>query len=149
MSHSEILRDERTVATENASYRWAYLFLAFGLLVSVAWRAFERDEAAWDLLALVVVSGVVTSVYQGARGVLTRRWVWIQLAAIIAGIVIAAFCVKALVVVFARRRVGNMVARVATDLRLRFLRALLAARWSYYTRQPSGLCSRALQSFST
>jgi ATP-binding cassette subfamily C protein len=64
----------------------------------------------------------------------------------LAGIVIVAFCVKALVVVFARRRVGNMVARVATDLRLRFLRALLAARWSYYTRQPSGLAVNAMTS---
>lgn len=90
MSHTEVLRDERTVATENASYRWAYLFLAFGLLASTAWRAFARDEAAWDLLALVIASGVVTAAYQATRGVLTRRWIWIQLAAIGAGIVVAA-----------------------------------------------------------
>lgn len=89
MSHPEVLRDERTVATENASYRWAYLFLAFGLLASTAWRAFVRDEAAWDLLVLVVVSGVVTAAYQGARGVLTQRWLLVQVAAAGAAVAIA------------------------------------------------------------
>jgi hypothetical protein len=29
-------RDERTLAVENASYRWAYLFLSFALLLLVA-----------------------------------------------------------------------------------------------------------------
>lgn len=90
MSQTEVLRDERTVATENASYRWAYLFLAFGLLVSAAWRAFANDETAWDLLALVIVSGVVTATYQGTRGVLTRRWLLVQIAAAGAAIAVAA-----------------------------------------------------------
>ena len=30
-------RDERTVTVENASYRWAYLFLAYALLADVLW----------------------------------------------------------------------------------------------------------------
>jgi hypothetical protein len=80
MSPSEVLRDERTVVTENESYRWAYLVLSFGLLVCGAYRAFALGEAAWDLMALVVAGGVVTTAYQGLRGVLNRRWMWTQLA---------------------------------------------------------------------
>jgi hypothetical protein len=64
MSTASIMRDERTVATENASYRWAYLLLSYGLLVSVCYRAFARNESSWDLLALVIVGGVVSTVYQ-------------------------------------------------------------------------------------
>jgi hypothetical protein len=30
MSTASITRDERTMAVENASYRWGYLLLAFG-----------------------------------------------------------------------------------------------------------------------
>jgi ATP-binding cassette subfamily C protein len=40
--------------------------------------------------------------------------------------------------------VGYTVARVATDLRLGLLRALLATRWSYYTRQPVGAVANAI-----
>jgi hypothetical protein len=33
-----------------------------------------RGEASWDLLALVVLGGVVNVLYQGSRQVLYRRW---------------------------------------------------------------------------
>jgi hypothetical protein len=95
MSQSEILRDERTVATENESYRWAYLFLSFGLLACVAYRAMARNEAAWDLMSLVVAGGVITAAYQGAHGVLHRRWLWMQLAVVGLAAVIAAGIVLA------------------------------------------------------
>lgn len=74
MSTQPITRDERAVATENASYRWAYLFLSFGLLLSIAYRAFERNESSWDLLALVILGGAVATTYQGGNQILTRRW---------------------------------------------------------------------------
>ena len=48
-------RDERTVAVENASYKWAYILLIFALLIDVVYRGMVRQEAAWDLLALVIV----------------------------------------------------------------------------------------------
>jgi len=47
-------------------------------------------------------------------------------------------------IVVSKRVVGNAVAQVATDLRLDLLRALLAARWGYYTRQPLGLVTNAI-----
>ena len=66
-------------------------------------------------------------------------------AALIA-IVIAALWIKAVLMLFSKRQVGYAVARIATDLRVRLLRALLAARWSFVSRQPAG---RAANSIAT
>jgi hypothetical protein len=82
-------RDERTVAVENASYRWGFTFVMFGVLVLAMCRAFLLDESSWDLLALVIVGGFVPSVYQGYHRVLTRRWAMTQVIAIVAGAVVA------------------------------------------------------------
>ena len=60
-------RDERTVAVENASYRWAYLVVTFALLVDMMYRSLVRHEAAWDLMALVIVGGAVCTVYQARQ----------------------------------------------------------------------------------
>ena len=68
-------RDERTVAVENASYRWAYLVLTYALLVDVMYRGLFRHEAAWDLMALVVVGGVICTVYQARQKTLGHGWV--------------------------------------------------------------------------
>jgi hypothetical protein len=76
MSGTVVQRDERTVAVENASYRWAYLLLSFGLLLTVAYRSFVYQESPWDLLGLVILAGLFTAAYQGAHHVLTRRWAW-------------------------------------------------------------------------
>jgi ATP-binding cassette subfamily C protein len=57
---------------------------------------------------------------------------------------IVLFWIKAFVVLFAKRNVGYTVARVAKDLRLELLRALLAARWSHFTRLRSGVAANAL-----
>jgi hypothetical protein len=57
-------RDERTIAIENISYRWAYLFLSFGLLAIVAFRSFALHESSWDLLSIVILSGVVAGVFR-------------------------------------------------------------------------------------
>jgi hypothetical protein len=67
-------RDERTVAVENSSYRWAYLFLSFGLLGLVAYRSFVHHESPWDLMALVVLGGLLTAGYQWFHKVLTAGW---------------------------------------------------------------------------
>jgi hypothetical protein len=95
MTTQPIMRDERTVATENASYRWAYLVLSFGLLVSTAYRAFARHESAWDLLALVILGGAVTTFYQGGRQVLSRRWAVASAAAALLALVFAVVLVLA------------------------------------------------------
>lgn len=61
-------------------------------------------------------------------------------------LIVAGMTLKAGFVLLAQRQIGYTVARVATDLRLALLRALLAARWEYYVRQPVGVLSNA---FST
>lgn len=67
-------RDERTLAVENASYRWGYLFLIYAMLVDVVYRAGIRHEAAWDLMLLVVVGGGVCTMYQARQKVLAHGW---------------------------------------------------------------------------
>jgi hypothetical protein len=85
-----VQRDERTVAIENASYRWAYLVVAYALLVDVMYRAIIHREAAWDLMTLVIVGGVVCTIYQARQQILTRGWVMkVVLAACIAGVIAA------------------------------------------------------------
>lgn len=93
MKARPVERDERTVAVENESYRWAYLILSYGLLVVVAVRAYAFDQASWELLALVVVAGGVTSMYQGIRGILTTRWGLISGVTIVAAALLAALIV--------------------------------------------------------
>jgi ATP-binding cassette subfamily C protein len=58
-------------------------------------------------------------------------------------VVIGAMVLKAGLVLLAQRQVGFTVAGVATDLRLSLLRALLATRWEYYVRQPTGQLANA------
>ena len=50
---------------------------------------------------------------------------------------------KAAMVLIANKRVGYMVAQVATDLRLALIRALFATRWEYYVHQPIGRFTNA------
>jgi hypothetical protein len=89
-------RDERTLAVENASYRWAYLLLTYALLVDVMFRSLVRHEASWDLLALVVGGGIVCTVYQARQRILGHGWVLKAvlvacLAGVIAAVVAGAF----------------------------------------------------------
>jgi len=83
-------RDERTVAVENASYRWAYAVLTYALLVDVMYRSLFRHEAAWDLMALVIVGGAICTVYQAHQKTLAHGWVMkVGLGAVIAAVVAA------------------------------------------------------------
>ena len=76
MNNQSVTRDERTLSVENSSYRWAYLLLSFGLLGIVAYRGLLWRESNWDLLGLVILGGLVTTFYQGAHRILSRRWAW-------------------------------------------------------------------------
>ena len=83
-------RDERTVAVENASYRWAYSLLTYALLVDVMYRSLVRHEAAWDMMALVIVGGAVCTVYQARQKTLGHGWVMkAVLGAVIAAVIAA------------------------------------------------------------
>ena len=73
-TNEHVVRDERTVAVEHASYRWAYILLTYALLADVAFRGLVRGEAAWDLMALVIVSGLFCSAYQARQRILVHGW---------------------------------------------------------------------------
>lgn len=51
---------------------------------------------------------------------------------------------KSVLILLANNRIGYTVARVATDLRLNLLHALLGTRWQYYLRQPIGRLINAM-----
>ena len=93
MTAASVERDERTTTVENAGYRWSYLVLSFGLLVIVAFRSFARGEASWDLIALVIVSGAVNTIYQAMHHVLHRRWAVVSLAGMVVAALLAALLV--------------------------------------------------------
>ncbi|MGK2940697.1 MAG: ABC transporter ATP-binding protein [Immundisolibacter sp.] len=59
-------------------------------------------------------------------------------------LMVAAMVAKALLTLAANAQVGYTVARVATDLRLGLLRAVLASRWEYYLHTPIGGLSNAI-----
>jgi hypothetical protein len=90
MSTTLVERDERTVAVENASYRWAYLFLSYGVLALVAYRSFVHRESPWDLLGLVVLGGLLSAGYQAAYRVLSRHWAVVSLLTTACAAVLAA-----------------------------------------------------------
>lgn len=90
MKNRNGIRDERTIAVENASYRWGYLLLAFGLLAVVSYRGFIWGESNWDLLALVVLSSVATTIYQGVQQVLSGRWLLLAATTALLAVIVAA-----------------------------------------------------------
>jgi len=64
MNYREIgQRDERTVAVENAAFKWAYHVLFFGLLLDCLYRHKVRNEDIGDLFALAGVSVAIITVY--------------------------------------------------------------------------------------
>ena len=89
MNPDPVVRDERTIAVENISYRWAYLVLSYGLLGLTAYRGFVRHEQAWDLLVLVVAGGVAANIFQGTHHTLSRRWVKVSAITIIVALALA------------------------------------------------------------
>ncbi len=59
-------------------------------------------------------------------------------------IFIAAITLKCIMMLLANKQVGYTVARVATDLRLEMLRALLVSRWQYFLKQPLGSLANSM-----
>ena len=94
MKDQTITRDERTTAVENASYRTAYVVLSFGLLLVASYRSWAWNENTFDLLALVVLGGVVATFNQGMHKVLLRRYALLAVVcALLAGVVAAAITI--------------------------------------------------------
>jgi len=87
-THQSVKADERTVAVENASYRWAFTLITFALFIDVACRAWFRNEAAWDLMALAIVGGVVSTIYQARQKTMAG---WAAVVMVCAAVVVGAY----------------------------------------------------------
>jgi ATP-binding cassette, subfamily C, bacterial len=59
-------------------------------------------------------------------------------------VIVVAMVLKAGLVVLIMYQVGTAMAFVSTDLRFRLLRALMLARWSFFTRQSTGEIANAM-----
>jgi len=92
-----VARDERETVVDQAADRLSYLVLSFGVLAIVAYRGFVRSEASWDLLALVIVSGLVGTAYRTRQRAVSRRW------ALVVGMTAAIALVLAVVMVLTTR----------------------------------------------
>lgn len=84
MTNKIIVKDERTISVENTSFKFAYNFITYALLLDVIYRGLRFDEAAWDLLGIVIISGLVATIYQLRQKILDKSQ--IKTAAIILGI---------------------------------------------------------------
>ena len=73
-SKKVVQKDERTTVVENASYKLAYKFIGFALLIDIAYRAFAKGQSSWDLLAIVIISGFLTAAYQIRNKIVNRGW---------------------------------------------------------------------------
>lgn len=85
-----VARDERERSVDDRADHWGFLFLSFGTLVLVGYRAFVADEAAWDLLGLVIAGGLVATAYRVRARAASGRFAAVGIAALLVGAAVAA-----------------------------------------------------------
>ncbi len=83
-------RDERESSVDRAGDRLAYLVVSFGLLAIVAYRSFADGAASWDLLGLVILGGLVGTLYRLARRAISREWIIVAVGTAAVALVVAA-----------------------------------------------------------
>ncbi|MDP2871480.1 MAG: hypothetical protein Q8P31_02960 [Bacillota bacterium] len=88
-------RDERTEAVENTSYRWGYVVANFGILLAVLRRSYYLSDASWDLMAIVLASGLIVTVIQVRGRIFGRVWVRSRVLAVVIAAVVAALIAAA------------------------------------------------------
>jgi ATP-binding cassette subfamily C protein len=104
------------------------------------------------LLPLLSARGGDGAATSGLGGTVTKLLAFFGLTptvGVLLVIVVVGMMLKSVLVLAANKQVGYTVARVATDLRLTFIRSLLSARWEYYLRQPVGALSNSLATEAT
>jgi hypothetical protein len=89
-------RDEREAAVDRAGDRLAYLVLSYGLLLIVAMRSFVDGAAPFELLALVIVGGVVGAAYRVWHRAFTRESAIVVGLTVLAALIVAAFVALAI-----------------------------------------------------
>jgi hypothetical protein len=83
-------RDERESSVDRAGDRLAYLVLSYGLLAIVACRGFADGAASWDLLGLVVIGGLVGTLYRLTQRAISRDWIVLAVGTAGVALVVAA-----------------------------------------------------------
>lgn len=69
-----VIVDERTKSVANEGHRWAYGVLTYALLLDVVYRGVVRNEAAWDLLVMIIAGGAVCAIYQARQKAMPAGW---------------------------------------------------------------------------
>ena len=80
---------ERDAQVDLAADRVGYLVVSYGLLLIVAYRSFVNGEAAWDLIGLVILGGVVGAEERIRRGVMSGRWMLMLLITMGSALIVA------------------------------------------------------------
>jgi len=83
-----VRRDERQAQVDLVADRLAYLVVSYGLLAAVAYRSLNRGDAAWDLMGLVILGGLVGLSYRISKGAVSGRWVLMLVATIGVAVVV-------------------------------------------------------------
>ncbi len=72
---------------------------------------------------------------------------WLEIAPTLVNlllIIVVMVLLKSILLIIANRQVGYTAAQVATDMRLRMLRAIMRSKWEYFLHQPIGKLTNAL-----
>lgn len=91
-------KDERAIFIENVSYKFGYNLITFALFFDVIYRGLILNEAAWDLLGIIIISGLVMTLYQYKQKILDNNWIkTVVISSLIAFIValLISFIIKA------------------------------------------------------
>ena len=138
----------RFLITVARAYPWRSAVILLGLLLA------GLAEGVGLLLLLPTLGAVTGEAGQdegnslfGAGRVLTDGMAAVGVTPTVGNLlvlIIACIALKSVLLLLAKTMVGCTVAHVATDWRLAILRALLAARWEYYVRQPIGSLANAV-----
>lgn len=89
MSTKQVEVDERTISVQNASYRKGYVFVTFGILIVAAYRSLVFNQNTFDLLGLVMLGGLVTTLYQAQNKILNRGYVRLAIVTFTVALVVA------------------------------------------------------------
>lgn len=102
-----------------------------------------KPEAGLGFVGDPGASNIITKLDQMIRSILGSMDL-AQSVAVLLAFFVACIVLKCLLVLYANRQVGYTVAHIATDLRLKLLRALFVTRWEYFIRQPIGRLTNAV-----
>lgn len=126
----------------------AYPWQSLGVLVALVVAGLVEGVSLTALLPMLTValereSGAASEQSGFAVSLMQRFGIEPTVTSLLV-VLVAGTAMTSLIGLLAKRQVGYTVAQVATDLRLELLRALVAARWEYYLRQPIGKLTNAM-----